>query len=106
MLYEVITDKEVYESRISKLQPNEIGYLKISDLKQDGVTAETKEEGTILEVKLVQPLLPHQKTTFTLDFDGQVPLQVRRSGRNSEEGIALSMTQWYPKMAEYRNNFV
>ncbi len=94
-------DKEVYESRISKLQPNEIGYLKISDLKQDGVTAETKEEGTILEVKLVQPLLPHQKTTFTLDFDGQVPLQVRRSGRNSEEGIALSMTQWYPKMAEY-----
>ncbi|MCO6174711.1 M1 family metallopeptidase [Flavobacterium sp. NRK F10] len=94
-------DKEVYESRISQLKPDEIGYLKISNLKQDGATAETKEEGTILEVKLTKPLLPHQKTTFTLDFDGQVPLQVRRSGRNSEEGIALSMTQWYPKMAEY-----
>lgn len=94
-------DKEVYESRISQLKPDEIGYLKISNLKQDGTTAETKEEGTILEVKLTKPLLPHQKTTFTLDFDGQVPLQVRRSGRNSEEGITLSMTQWYPKMAEY-----
>ncbi|AWM13587.1 peptidase M1 [Flavobacterium sediminis] len=94
-------DKEIYESRISQLKPDEIGYLKISNLKQDGTTAETKEEGTILEVKLTKPLLPHQKTTFTLDFDGQVPLQVRRSGRNSEEGIALSMTQWYPKMAEY-----
>jgi hypothetical protein len=94
-------EKEVYESRINKLQPNEIGYLKITNLKQDGVATETKEEGTILEVKLAQPLLPHQKTTFTLDFDGQVPLQVRRSGRNSEEGVALSMTQWYPKIAEY-----
>lgn len=94
-------EKEVYESRISTLQPNEIGFLKITNLKQDGVVTETKEEGTILEVKLAQPLLPHQKTTFTLDFDGQVPLQVRRSGRNSEEGVALSMTQWYPKIAEY-----
>lgn len=94
-------EKEVYESRINKLQPNEIGYLKITNLKQDGAATETKEEGTILEVKLAQPLLPHQKTTFTLDFDGQVPLQVRRSGRNSEEGVALSMTQWYPKIAEY-----
>ncbi|MGV7105994.1 M1 family metallopeptidase [Flavobacterium sp. U410] len=94
-------EKEVYESRISTLQPNEIGFLKITNLKQDGVATETKEEGTILEVKLAQPLLPHQKTTFTLDFDGQVPLQVRRLGRNSEEGVALSMTQWYPKIAEY-----
>src|SRR5690606_7520530 len=33
--------------------------------------------------------------------NGQVPVQIRRSGRNSEEGVALSMTQWYPKLAEY-----
>jgi hypothetical protein len=26
------------------------------------------------------------KTTFTLDFDGQVPIQIRRSGRNNAEG--------------------
>jgi hypothetical protein len=35
------------------------------------------------------------KTTFTLDFEGQVPVQIRRSGRNNSEGVALSMTQWY-----------
>jgi hypothetical protein len=41
------------------------------------------------------------KTTFTLDFEGQVPVQIRRSGRNNSEGVALSMTQWYPKIAEF-----
>jgi hypothetical protein len=34
------------------------------------------------------------KTTFTLDFDGQVPIQIRRSGRNNA-GVELSMSQWY-----------
>ena len=34
-------------------------------------------------------------------FEAQVPQQIRRSGRNNKEGVALSMTQWYPKMAEY-----
>lgn len=94
-------DKEITESKISSLQPNEIGFLKISDFKQNGKLALTKVVGTVLEVSLSEPILPHQTTTFSLTFDGQVPLQVRRSGRNSEEGVALSMTQWYPKMAEY-----
>ncbi len=93
--------KDVKESRISTLKPNEIGYLNIANFKQDGVTATTKVVGTILEVTLVQPILPKQKTTLSLDFDGQVPLQIRRSGRLSEEGVALSMTQWYPKLCEY-----
>lgn len=93
--------KEVKESRISTLKPNEIGYLNIANFKQDGVVATTKVVGTILEVTLVKPILPKQKTTLSLDFDGQVPLQIRRSGRISEEGVALSMTQWYPKLCEY-----
>ena len=50
---------------------------------------------------LTKPLLPGKKTTFTLDFDGQVPIQIRRSGRNNSEGVELSMAQWYPKMAEF-----
>jgi len=93
------TDTKV--SRISKLLPNEIGYLKISNFKQDGISAKAKEVGTILEVTLTKPLLPNSKTTFTLDFDGQVPVQIRRSGRNNKEDVALSMAQWYPKMAEF-----
>ena len=92
---------ETKVSRIAKLLPNEIGYLKITNFKQDGVSAKTKEVGTILEVTLAKPLFPNSKTIFTLDFDGQVPVQIRRSGRNNKEGVALSMGQWYPKMAEF-----
>lgn len=96
-----VGDKEVKESRISTLKPNEIGYLKINNFKQDGLAATNKVVGTILEVTLAKPLLPKTSTTFTLDFDGQVPVQIRRSGRNNKEGVELSMAQWYPKLAEY-----
>ncbi|GAA4109425.1 M1 family metallopeptidase [Aquimarina addita] len=87
--------------RISKLTPQEIGYLKVSSLKQDGKTIQHKTVGTVLEVTLNQPILPGEKTIFSMEFNGQVPDQIRRSGRNNKEGVALSMTQWYPKMAEY-----
>jgi hypothetical protein len=93
--------KEVKESRFKTLKPEEIGFLKISNFKQDGVSASIKESETILEVVLAKPILPSEKTTFTLDFDGQVPVQIRRSGRNNVEGVELSMSQWYPKLAEY-----
>ncbi len=87
--------------RISKLKDDEIGYQHITSLKQDGKDLTYKVNGTILEVTLTKPLLPKSKSIFELKFSGQVPLQVRRSGRDNREGIALSMTQWYPKMAEY-----
>jgi len=94
-------DAEIKVSRLKTLKPNEIGYLNITNFKQDNVVANTKTVGTILEVTLATPILPHSKTTFTLDFDGQVPIQIRRSGRNNIEGVELSMAQWYPKMAEF-----
>ena len=97
----IVSGKEVKESRIQNLKPNEIGFLKISNFKQDGIVASTKEIGTILEVTLAKPILPNSKTTLSLDFDGQVPIQIRRSGRNNSEGVALSMSQWYPKMSEF-----
>ena len=93
--------KSTIESRIKYLKPNEMGYLNISNFKQEGIIATTKTVGTILEVTLAKPILPHSKTTFTLDFEGQVPVQIRRSGRNNREGVALSMAQWYPKIAEF-----
>jgi Peptidase family M1 domain len=96
-----VDDKEIKTSRISKLQPDEIGYLHVSNFKQDGVSTFAKEVETILEVTLAKPLLPGKSTKFTLDFDGQVPVHIRRSGRNNSEGIALSMAQWYPKIAEF-----
>ncbi|KAF2516174.1 M1 family metallopeptidase [Flavobacterium foetidum] len=93
--------KEVKQSRIETLKPNEIGFLKVTNFKQDGVAAQTRVSGTILEVTLAKPILPNSKSTFTLDFDGQVPVQVRRTGRNNSEGVELSMSQWYPKLAEF-----
>ena len=96
-----VDGKDLKESRIKYLKPTEIGFLKISNFKQDGASATIKEVGTILEVTLAKPILPGSKTTFTLDFNGQVPIQIRRSGRNNKEGVALSMAQWYPKIAEF-----
>ena len=87
--------------RISKLLPNEIGYIKVKSLTQNGKTISYETVGTVLEVKLAQPIQPGEKVTFEMSFDGQVPKQIRRSGRDNAEGVALSMTQWYPKMAEY-----
>ena len=90
------------ESRISVLSEDEMGYLRVTQITQNkGAPLKASHEETILVVDLQTPLLPQSSTTLNLDFEGQVPLQIRRSGRNSEEGVALSMSQWYPKMVEY-----
>ena len=87
--------------RISKLSSEEIGFLKVNSLTQDGSALTYEVAGTVLEVTLAKPIEPGQSVTFDMDFNGQVPVQIRRSGRNNAEGVELSMTQWYPKMAEY-----
>ena len=89
------------ESRISKLNKKEIGYHHIKDLSQEGRTINFKVEGTVLEADLNVPILPNTSTIFDMLFESQVPVQIRRSGRNNAEGISYSMSQWYPKMAEY-----
>ena len=94
-------DKEIKQSRIAQLKPDEIGYLNVSNVRQAGALLETTVSGTLLKVPLAVALLPGKSTVLTLNFEGQVPLQIRRSGRNNREGVALSMSQWYPKMAEF-----
>jgi hypothetical protein len=88
-------------SRIAALTPEEIGYLKATSLQQDGVPISFALEGTVLVATLASPIPPGTSTTLEMSFEGQVPVQIRRSGRNNKEGVALSMSQWYPKMAEY-----
>ncbi len=87
--------------RISKLSEEEIGYQKIKSLKQDGKKVDFEVVGTILEVDLNKPINPGETSTFEMEFEAQVPLQIRRTGRDNAEGISYSMAQWYPKMAEY-----
>ncbi len=87
--------------RILHLSPEEIGYLKVQSLNREGKSLTYTIDGTVMEVPLAKPILPGEKTTFEMQFTGQVPLQIRRSGRDNAEGIAYSMSQWYPKLAEY-----
>jgi hypothetical protein len=88
--------------RILNLKPDEIGYENVTTIKMDGRPQKTKLHETILEVDLDRPILPKSKVTFDVDWDGQVPLQVRRSGRdNPQTKVRYTMTQWYPKMCEY-----
>ena len=87
--------------RISKLKPTEIGFLKVKNLTLNGQKCTFKTEGTILEVDLPQNIAPLSSVTFECEFEGQVPIQIRRSGRNSKEGVDYSMSQWYPKLCEY-----
>ena len=89
------------KSRIMSLSESEMGYIKVKSLTQDGKEVTYKTVGTVLEVELATPIKSGDKATFEMEFDGQVPQQIRRSGRNNAEGVSLSMTQWYPKMAEY-----
>ncbi len=87
--------------RIFALLDEDQGYHKIKSLKHRGNKVKYMVEGTILEVELTEAILPGESTLFEMDFSSQVPLQIRRSGKNSKEGIDYSMSQWYPKLCEY-----
>lgn len=88
--------------RIQKLKPDEIGYQKILSVKMNGRPQQYQVDETILEVKLDKPILPRSKVVFDMDFEAQVPLQIRRSGRdNPSSKVRYSMSQWYPKLCEY-----
>ena len=87
--------------RIFGLKEKDFGDLSIKTLKQDGKKVEFKEFETVLLVKLNTVLLPGETTELKMSFTGQVPLQIRRSGKLNKEGVDLTMTQWYPKLAEY-----
>jgi len=90
------------KDRIQRLTPQEIGYQKVLSLKMNGIAQKYKTEETILVVDLTSPILPHGKAVFDMAFEAQVPLQIRRSGRdNPQTGVRYSMSQWYPKMCEY-----
>ncbi len=90
------------EDRIANLKPEEIGYQKVLSLKMNGVPQKWNMRETILEVVLTKPILPHSTVTLDMDFEAQVPLQIRRSGRdNPDTRVRYSMSQWYPKLCEY-----
>ncbi len=86
---------------LDSLTKEQQGFLNVSNLTQDGMAVKTVNSETILEVLLNEPIPPGGSSTFKLEFEGHVPDVIRRAGKNSAEGVAFSMAQWYPKMAEY-----
>lgn len=93
-------DRRVMD-RIAKLKENEIGYQKVSSLTMNGVPQKFTVHETIMQVQLTKPIAPKATVTLNLDFEAQVPLQVRRSGRDGANGVRYSMSQWFPKLSEY-----
>ena len=87
--------------RIWNYAPDEIGYHRVSSLTMDGTAAPFRVDDTVMRVELPRPIAPGGTAVFEMAWDAQVPLQTRRSGWKSREGIDFSMTQWYPKMAQY-----
>lgn len=90
-----------WQSRIAQLQPEQIGYQKIESVLLNGKQTTFKINGTILEVSLPESIKDGETATLDLTWHAQIPEQIRRNGRNSKEGVALSMAQWYPKMAHF-----
>jgi hypothetical protein len=93
-------DRRVVD-RISNLTEAEQGFQKITSLKLDGTDVKFEINGTVLKAFLPQAILPGQTAVFDMEFKSQIPKQIRRSGRNNKEGIEYTVTQWYPKLAEY-----
>ena len=90
------------KDRIAHLNPDEMGYQKVKSLKLNGVPQKFEELETILMVPLSKAILPGQKVVFDMEFEAQVPLQIRRSGRdNPTTKVRYSMSQWYPRICAY-----
>ncbi len=88
--------------RIDSLAPDEIGFQKVKSLKLNGVPQKFEELETILMVPLTKAILPGQKVVLDMEFEAQVPLQIRRSGRdNPTTKVRYSMSQWYPRICAY-----
>lgn len=88
-------------SRLASIPKKEEGAQNIRFIKQDGKNLTFDVQETILKVNLAKPILPNSSTTFEMEWDAVIPMQIRRAGRNNAEGVEMTMTQWYPKIAEY-----
>lgn len=88
-------------SRLASIPKDQEGAQNIHWIKQNGKNIKFDIQETIMKVYLDKPVKANSTTTLTMEWDAIIPQQIRRAGRNNSEGIDLTMTQWYPKIAEY-----
>jgi len=98
-------DRRLQNNGISRLESipkdQEEGNQNIHWIKQNDKTLKFEIQETILKIYLDKPIKPNSTTNISMEWDANIPMQIRRSGRNSSEGIDITMTQWYPKISEY-----
>ena len=87
--------------KIFQYTPEQTGWHRVERLAQNGTPLTFEVFDTVLRATLARPIPPGGSATFDMAFQSQVPIQTRRSGHTSAEGIDFSMTQWYPKLAMY-----
>ncbi len=87
--------------RIGELPPEWQGSVRVESLKQEGSPLTWKIDETILDAALAQPLAPGDSTTLEMTWKTRIPRLTRRGGWMNSEGVEYSMSQWYPKLAEY-----
>ena len=94
-------DSRTMSKNILMLDENDWGDVQIKWMLQDGKPLEFKVEETILDVALERPVKSGESTTLEMEFYVQTPAMIRRSGKKSDDGVAFSMSQWYPKLCQY-----
>lgn len=88
-------------SRLASIPKEEEGAQNIHWIKQNGKDLKFEIQETVMKVYLDSPIKSNTSTKFTMEWDAVIPMQIRRAGRNNREGIDMTVTQWYPKIAEY-----
>lgn len=96
-----IRDQEGFGQKIQALKPSEYGYHIIDSLKINGIPQPYSVTGTILKISPLSSINPHTSVVIELWFKSQVPKTIMRTGRDNDEKVAFTMTQWYPKIAAY-----
>ena len=94
-------DSRTMSKNILMLGEKDWGDVQIKWMLQNGIPIDFKVEETILDVVLEKPIRSGESTTLEMEFFVQAPAMIRRSGKNSEDGVAFSMSQWYPKLCQY-----
>ncbi|HAT3992590.1 TPA: M1 family metallopeptidase [Elizabethkingia anophelis] len=88
-------------SRLASIPADQEGRQNIHWIKQNGKDLKFEIQETVMKVILNEPLKPNSTTSLSMEWDANIPMQIRRAGRNNSEGVDMTMTQWYPKISEY-----
>jgi hypothetical protein len=91
--------QERWDYDIASAPPEDLGYVKIEVLKNDGERVNDYViDNTIMRVPLTRPLAPGDSTFFYIEFSSQIPAEGARAAR---AGKHFDVGQWYPKPAVY-----